>query len=83
MTRDEAIKIEMKNIKRYLTGQDIALIATAKIDALIELGVLKVEEPKTPYQKIADYLSSKDYNLADMANFQAALDTHNLKIVEK
>ncbi len=46
MTRDEAIEIELKHLKKM--GMDPVSkrdLAEANIDALIELGLLKVDEP--------------------------------------
>lgn len=48
MTRDEAIEIEERKIKSYtqnLTDTGMYRVAAANIDALIELGLLKVDEP--------------------------------------
>lgn len=51
MTRDEAIEIEKKKLERYkadivdIVDIDIYRVAAANIDALIELGLLKVDEP--------------------------------------
>lgn len=54
MTKDEAIEI----YKKYYTGSD----ASKPIDCLIELGLLKVDPPKTATERalnaINDYLPS-------------------------
>jgi hypothetical protein len=48
MTRDEAIEIEKSKLKkvRHLSTNYVNDMAEANIDALIELGLLKVDEPK-------------------------------------
>ena len=46
MTRDEAIEIEKRVLLEHGCGPDfVARIGPANIDALIELGLLKVDEP--------------------------------------
>ncbi len=50
MTRDEAIEIEKRKLTRtglYWDQEFERKVATLNIDALIELGLLKVDEPQS------------------------------------
>ena len=86
MTRDEAIEIERKKLQKYADKDArIGLVATANIDALIELGLLKVDEPKkkTVFQKLDDLIASKNHYGKHMtANIFSLVDQAGLKIVE-
>lgn len=85
MTRDEAIQRFLEAKKIGLHGpmssqwKDVGRI----IDGLAAIGLIKFEEPKTPAQKVADYLIKNKYTLTDLSIFQEALSANNLKIVEK
>lgn len=77
MTRGEAYKIlEKRRFTRF--GQSDLL------DALIELGLLKVDEPKieTIYGKIADAISDVK-PLDGPADVRLMFNRHGLDIVEK
>jgi len=52
MTRDEAIEIEKKKLTKYGFVADAHTIAAANIDALIELGLLKVDKELDPHVKL-------------------------------
>lgn len=78
MTEDEAVKILQKNMP---TAGDT--LARNYIKALIELGVLKVEEPpKTPEEKAMGALMI-DLTTAQAQRAISTLAKYGLKIVEK
>ncbi len=57
MTRDEAIEIETKQLRRHMNSHmDVGLIAAANIDTLVELGLLKVEKPESPVDMLVNQL---------------------------
>ncbi len=85
MTRDEAIEIEKKKLTAIPHDREwVDKIAAANIDALIELGLLKVDDkPKTPYQKLDDLIKRKNcYGDHMTANIFSLVDQAGLKIVD-
>ncbi len=64
MTRDEAVEIEKKNLDRLPAANNlIEQLAAANIDALIELGLLKVDEP---IKKL--FLDDQEYDIVRLSN---------------
>lgn len=84
MTRDEAITIEVKQLR--LRGIDINLsnkLASANIDALIELGLLKVDkpEPKTAGDKLIKKLIQKGFGKDMIRDISEAFYEANVKVI--
>lgn len=75
MTRDEAIKVFEKHLPRV--GH-----ASAVIDFYAEVGMLKLDEPKSGEAQFIDAMRIKGIWLT-CANVRAALQDAGLKIVEK
>lgn len=78
MTRDEAIEIEIKNYSKYDLHAHKHDLAKANVDNLIELGLLKVDEPKG---KLIYQLSAK----LDLpaSRLELILDTLGFKVTLK
>lgn len=92
MTRDEAIDIEMRKLHKLyghvkFNGILLGDIAKANVDALIELGVLKVSEPPKPptvWDKLSDVVRKGGYSSRhDIGLTRYCLDKAGLELVEK
>lgn len=83
MTRDEAIEIEKRKLSKMGFHNGNENVAAANIDALIELGLLNVDEPKakTIYGKIAAAMYSIKPNEAP-ADVRLIFNKFGLDIVE-
>lgn len=92
MTRDEAIAVVRRHyvIANSVTGMTYGLhqinsCANSEVDMLVALGLLKLDEPKTPEQKLLDAMVRENvvpnYFAAD--NLKYLLGICGLKIVEK
>jgi hypothetical protein len=84
MTRDEATTI-MTKLKKSKSDDDVSNV----IDAFVALGMLKLDEPKSAWQKFEDaavakhqWLSSND-RVSILYEVLELLDITGLKIVEK
>lgn len=87
MTRDEAIEIEMKSARSWepfsqIPAAVIREAAATTIDCYVALGMLKLEEPKSPMDKF--YAITPRYFGGDVESALVRdLDAAGLKIVEK
>lgn len=88
MTRDEAIKVFRRHMT-FATATDtdvhekLEAAAGHNIDALVDLGVLKLDEPKDVFQKFRDLVAALPFSERHTDVLWNSLDRAGLKIVEK
>ena len=87
MTRDEAIEIEKRKLSKYIISDPrmVRTIAEASIDALIELGILKISEPPKPptvWDKLWRVIKADQYDAGSFQLIEKWLDEAGLELVE-
>jgi len=82
MTKEEAIKLVLRNMANSLS--DSRITAEEFVDTLAALGVLKLEEPRTPWNKFVEGMVNQGHVIGGswLPSVKKALNEYNLKIVE-
>ena len=90
MTRDEAVDVVVRERygDRNLTNEPCRIAAMSDVLILEKLGLLKLEVPKTPWQRFKDSMGTEyDQNDSDpttvIAEIKQALERANLEIVDR
>lgn len=83
MTRDEHIKIEMDRLRAgpALCGQHpgiVRVVAESNVNFFVRHGILKLDEPKAPYEILAEELN---WGTSNTRFLKETLDRCGLRVV--